>query len=220
MRLADIIPQARITARSDRKQIKIHIAEHREKKRILGDTSASACTVRGIWEELMNRFIISMLAMAAAALLCLGVAVPGAAVAQTAKDLVGTWTLVSGDSVSADGSRVPTFGAHPKGILIFTSDGRFIYLYSRADLPKFASNNRATGTPEENTAVVRGSIATYGTYSVGDKTLGLKVEHSTFPNWIGTDQKRTIIITGDELKWSNPAGSAGGVAELVLKRAK
>jgi hypothetical protein len=46
-----------------------------------------------------------------------------------------------------------------------------------------------------------------------------KVEHSTFPEWMGTDQKRTIAITGNELKWNNPAWSAGGVVELVFKRA-
>ena len=152
-------------------------------------------------------------------LLCLGVALPGAGVAQTAQDLVGNWTLVSADTAFPDGRREPTFGANPKGLLIFTSDGRFSYLFSRSDLPKFTSNSRATGTPEENKAVVQGSIATFGTYSVADKTLAIKVENSTFPNWLGTDQKRTIMITGDELKWTNPAASAGGVAELVFKRA-
>jgi Lipocalin-like domain len=165
----------------------------------------------------MNRR--TTLALSTMALLCLGVALPGAGVGQTAKDLVGTWTLVSSETVRPDGSRAPTFGENPKGILIFTSDGRFIYLFSRADLPKFASNNRSTGTPEENKAVVQGSISTFGTYSVAGKDLSIKVEHSTFPNWMGTDQKRTIAITGDELKWTNPAGSAGGVAELVFRRA-
>ena len=164
----------------------------------------------------MNRRIT--LALGTMAMLCLGVALPGAGVAQTANDIVGNWALVSADTVNP-GSRVPTFGDNPKGILIFSSDGRFIYLFSRSDLPKFASNSRATGTPEENKAVVQGSIATFGTYSVTDKTLSLKVENSTFPNWLGTDQKRTIMITGDELKWTNPAGSAGGVAELVFRRA-
>jgi hypothetical protein len=56
-------------------------------------------------------------------------------------------------------------------------------------------------------AVVKGSIATYGTYSVAGKTFTLKIEHSTFPNWIGAEQPRTITVTGDEMKWSNPAGS-------------
>jgi Lipocalin-like domain len=124
------------------------------------------------------------------------------------------------DTVRPDGSRVPTFGSKATGILIFGSDGRFIYLFSRAELPKFASNNRNTGTPEENTAVVKGSIATSGTYSVADKIFTIKIEHSTFPNWIGAEQTRTITVTGDEMKWSNPAGSGGGVVELVLKRVK
>ena len=168
----------------------------------------------------MNRLMISWLTMATSALLCLGIALPGAVVAQTAKEHVGTWALVSSDTVRPDGSRAPTFGGKATGILIFGSDGRFIYLFSRAELPKFASNNRTTGTPEENTAVVKGSIATYGTYSVAGKTFTLKIEHSTFPNWIGAEQPRTITVTGDEMKWSNPAGSGGGVVELVLKRVK
>jgi Lipocalin-like domain len=168
----------------------------------------------------MNRLMISKLTVAATVLLCLGVALSGAVIAQTAKEHVGTWALVSTDTVRPDGSRVPTFGGPATGTLIFGADGRFFYLFSRAELPKFASNNRTTGTPEENAAVVKGSIATYGTYSVADKTFTLKIEHSTFPNWIGAEQPRTITVTGDEMKWSNPAGSGGGVVELVLKRVK
>ena len=166
----------------------------------------------------MNRR--TALALSTMALLCLGVTLPGAGVAQTEKDLVGNWMLVSADTVRSDGSRVPTFGGKATGTLIFGNDGRFIYLFSRAELPKFASNNRNTGTPEENVAVVKGSIATYGTYSVADKTFTFKIEHSTFPNWIGAEQPRTITVTGDEMKWSNPAGSGGGVVELMLKRVK
>jgi len=158
-------------------------------------------------------------ALSAITVLCLGVAAPSTAVAQTAQDLVGAWTLISSDTVRPDGIKIPTFGDDPKGIIIFTSDGRFIYLLSRGDLPKFESNNRNTGSPEENKAVVQGSIATFGTYSVAGTDLMIKVENSTFPNWIGADQKRTIAITGDQLKWTNAAGAGGGVVELVLKRA-
>ena len=157
--------------------------------------------------------------LALSAMTVLWVAAPSTAVAQTAKDLVGAWTLISSDTVRPDGIKIPTFGDDPKGIIIFTSDGRFIYLLSRGDLPKFASNNRNTGSPEENKAVVQGSIATFGTYSVAGTDLMIKVENSTFPNWIGADQKRTIAVTGDQLKWTNATGSGGGGVELVLKRA-
>src|SRR4029453_4053162 len=158
-------------------------------------------------------------ALSAITVLCLGVAAPSTAVAQTGKGLVGAWTLISSDTVRPDGIKIPTFGDDPKGIIIFTSDGRFIYLISRGDLPKFASNNRNTGSPEENKAVVQGSIATFGTYSVAGPDSMIKEKKSTFRNWIGADQKRTIAVTGDQLKWTNAAGSGGGVVELVLKRA-
>jgi Lipocalin-like domain len=158
-------------------------------------------------------------ALSTTAFLGCGIAFSGLAAAQTAKDLVGTWALVSNDTVRPDGTRTPTFGANPKGIIVFGGDGRCIYLFSRSDLPKFETNNRTTGRPDENKAVVAGSIATYGTYSVAGKDLKLKVEHSTFPNWANTDQTRAITVTGDEFKWTNAAGSGGGVVELAFKRA-
>ena len=123
----------------------------------------------------MNRR--TTLAQSAMTVLCLIVAAPGVASGQSAKDLVGTWTLVSTDTVRPDGGRIPTFGDTPNGLVVFTSDGHFIYLYSRGDLPKFVSNNRTTGTPEENKAVVHGSIATFGTYSFAGTDLLIKVEH-------------------------------------------
>ena len=46
------------------------------------------------------------------------------------------------------------------------------------------------------------------------------IERFTFPNWDGTDQKRSVTITGDEMKYTNTAASGGGKAELVWKRAK
>jgi Lipocalin-like domain len=155
-----------------------------------------------------------------AALLCLGFTV-SATDAQTTGGLIGTWTLVSSDTVNPNGSRAPTLGVNPTGRLVFTRDGRFIWLFLSTDLPKFTSNSRATGTPEENGAIVRGSISVFGTYALAGKDLVFKIEQSTFPNWTGTEQKRTItLVSGAELKWTNPVGSTGGIAELVFKRAK
>jgi hypothetical protein len=34
------------------------------------------------------------------------------------------------------------------------------------------------------------------------------------------DQKRSVEITGDQLKWSVPAASVGGTAVGILQRAK
>jgi hypothetical protein len=61
------------------------------------------------------------------------------------EQLVGTWTLVSADSVRNDGSKVEVFGPNPKGTLIYTSDGNFALVQMRSDLPKLASNSRDRG---------------------------------------------------------------------------
>jgi hypothetical protein len=90
-------------------------------------------------------------------------------------------------------------------------------------LPKFASNNRATGTAEENSVVVGRSIAMLGTYSLDlpAKTLVFDVESATFANWNGTRQKRSIVaLTGDELKYVTSQASGGGTATVTWKRAK
>ncbi|MGD0023765.1 MAG: lipocalin-like domain-containing protein [Xanthobacteraceae bacterium] len=92
----------------------------------------------------------------------------------------------------------------------------------RSDLPKFDTNNRATGTADENKAVVQGSIAFFGAYSVNeaDNSYTVQVEGATFPNWTGTAQKRGFSISGDELTIINAGGSSGGSNELKLKRVK
>ena len=69
---------------------------------------------------------------------------------------------------------------------------------------------------------MQGTLAYSGRYSVSDKTLIFHIEASTFPNAEGAEQKRVITsLTADELKYSNPAPTAGGAgarAETVLKR--
>ena len=135
------------------------------------------------------------------------------------RQLVGTWMLVS-NTGSNPNSR--TFGPND-GVAIFEANGRFSLSLVRSDLPKLASNNRDTGTPDENRAIVQGSIAYFGKYSVSeaDGTVTLHIERSSFPNWNGTDQKRLIIsLTANELKYTNPAASVGGTAELAWKRVK
>jgi len=171
----------------------------------------------------MNR--LSTLTLTTMAMLFLGVTLSsGDAVGQekTLKEqLVGTWTYISVDTVNPDGSRVPMYGPNPQGLASFDGNGRYILLTARSGQPKFASNNRMEGTPEEYKTVVQGSIAHFGRYTVDEtgKTITFHIETSTFPNWNGAEQKRPFTLAGDELKWTT-AGSSGGMAEVVLKRAK
>jgi hypothetical protein len=155
-----------------------------------------------------QRGILSLSAITA-----LGLALSSSsALAQSAKDIVGTWTIASAEA----------FGPTPKGLLMFDANGRYSLMLMRPDLPKYSSNSRAQGTSEEYKAIGGGSISYFGTYSVSGSDLILRVEYSSFPNWNGTEQKRTnLTVTGDELKYTNTAPSVGGpAAPLVWRRAK
>jgi hypothetical protein len=143
------------------------------------------------------------------------------ATAQTVKDLVGTWAHVENVNTRSDGTRIEPFGADAKGSAIFTENGRFSIFLHRSSMPKFASNNRTQGTADENKAIVEGMIALYGTYTLEGKTIMLKVEGSSFPNWVGTTQPRPVSsFTGDEMVFGNVASSAGGSALVRFKRIK
>jgi Lipocalin-like domain len=119
-----------------------------------------------------------------------------------------------------DGGRAPVFGANPRGFL--AANGYFSISLVNSDLPKFASDNCDKGTADENKAVVVGSLFYFGTYSVSaDGTLATHIEGSSFPNSMGTDQKRTITaLSATGVTWINPVASAGGTAELAWKRIK
>ena len=159
--------------------------------------------------------------------LCLGaVLVTGNAVAQQAgnalKDqLVGTWILVSATVERQDGSKAEIFGPNPIGIVIFDADGHLSLQEMRSDLPKFASNDRQTGTTDENKAIVQGLICYFGTYTLDDaaKILTFHLEGCSFPNWAGTDVKRSITLSGNELVWTG-IGSSSQPFRTIWKKAK
>jgi hypothetical protein len=161
--------------------------------------------------------LLSMLLLAATLPACHAVAPQ-----KSMKDqLVGTWTVVSATTKRPDGSL--QWGANPKGLVIFTENGRYSSHIMRVDRPKFASNNRLQGTPDENNAAMRGAVATFGTYSVDDanKTFTIRIEGSTYPNLEGTRSTRPFILTGDELTVTNPEPTAGGgPSQLVYRRAR
>ncbi len=142
------------------------------------------------------------------------------AAAQPAKEIVGTWSFVVNETTNADGTKVNTYGVNPKGILMFDAGGRFSLFIANPDRPKFAANSRLQGTADEYKAAVHGAIAYFGTYSVDEnaKMLTFDLTASTFPNWDGVMQKRPFSIAGDELRFTNAAGSSGGSVLAVLKR--
>ncbi len=158
-------------------------------------------------------------------LAALALALTTTATAQTLKNqIVGTWDFVVAEVKAPDGKISYPFGETPKGILIFTPDGRFAQIHVASDLPKIASNNRLTGTPEEYADIMRRSLSVFGTYTVDEakKTVTYHIVSASYPNWQGEAQTRTIDrLTADEFVNTNPNVAGGrGSASNFYKRAK
>ena len=149
----------------------------------------------------------------------------GEAAAQDLKaQIVGTWDFVVAEVTAGDGAKSFPFGETPKGVLIFTPEGRFSQIHIASDVPKFASGNRLTGTAEEYAAINRRSLAVFGSYTVDEakKTVTFKIVSSTFPNWEGEAQTRVIDkLTADEFVNTNPSVAGGrGSASNLYRRVK
>jgi hypothetical protein len=109
-------------------------------------------------------------------------------------NVAGVWNLVSGH-LENHGQQIDILGPHPAGMLILTEDLHFTVIVHNPDIPKFASGDRAKGTPEEYKTAVTSSLGVYGTYTV-DENGDFLEQHavgSTFQNMNGTDRGRSEL---------------------------
>jgi hypothetical protein len=163
---------------------------------------------------------IVRLVVAACALALMGGVAPAQPAKTLKQQLVGTWDHVVSEATTSDGKKLFPFGEKPNGTIMFTDDGRFVQVHIKSDIPKIASNNRATATPDENKAVVGGTIALFGTYTVDEekKLVTFKVKASTYPNWDGVEQPRKIVtLNATEFVNENPGASVGTGATAINK---
>jgi|SRR5215475_2228305 len=168
----------------------------------------------------MSDRLVRVAAVTALSVVTTAMAARTASAQQPDSALAGAWTIVSITAGEGDKKTEP-YGPDVKGTQVFDAGGRFAVVVTRGDLPKVAANNRQKATAEESEKIVHGSIAYFGSYTTNptDKTMTLAIEGTTFPNWIGTSQTRSYVITGDEMIITNPGASSGGTAKVVLKRA-
>lgn len=128
--------------------------------------------------------------------------------------------MVSQTIEDLDGTPKPNrFGDNPNGIAVFEQNGRYAIILLRSDLPKIASGNALTGTPAEDRAIVHGTTAYFGTWSVDDatSTMVTHVDAATYPNWDGLDQKRQVSITGDIMRLC-VSSQIGGISCVVWRK--
>jgi len=146
------------------------------------------------------------------------------AVAQTAsRQFAGSsWTLVSG-TVDRDGKKLRLTVPRLQGFLMFDANSHFLMVITHFGHSRFASKSSWEQTLGEGHATWQRSVACFGRYSINESnhTISVHIGTSTFPKWVGTEQKRQYSALGDKLEWTNASLSgAGRTADLVWKRVK
>ena len=167
--------------------------------------------------------LLSFLLITSASFLLMGSVSAQSKQSDVKKAIVGSWDLVGDVATSKDGAvtKGKAFGENPIGRIIFMSNGQYFNLNTKSNIPKFASGSRLEGTPDENKAVAQGAIAHYGTYTISPdgKELILKTIGSSWPGWVGIEQKRPLTISSDQMVYK-VSSSFGGTVDLAYKRVK
>lgn len=119
----------------------------------------------------------------------------------TQQALLGAWKLVSAEFRRGDGTVQEYLGKDPDGMLVYTADGFMSVHLMRRDRPKFSTNDRLAGTPEQIQSAFQGYHGYYGTFTVNaeEQSVTHHLQGALFPNWVGVDQKRFFQLAGNEL---------------------
>jgi hypothetical protein len=138
---------------------------------------------------------------------------------EVVRQLIGAWSLVSWKAIAPDGTISHPYGEHPKGQIIYQSEGRMTACLMRRQRARFASNNRLDATPVEREAAYRDYLSYFGSFTVQetDGTVTHHVEGATFPNWSGTDLVRKYCFADGTLTLSLVRAD-GTVHELLWQR--
>lgn len=158
------------------------------------------------------------------AVITLALSLPSIAMAQSKNKLVGTWKLVSVISKTDQGEVNKTvYGEHPKGFITYGADGRMMVVITEDGRKLLSINDRLAAPIEERAQAFSTANAYAGTYTLSGNTMVHHVEVSVNPNWVNTDQSRTVKIQGDRLFITTPPMARGGTMqslELTWERLK
>lgn len=132
--------------------------------------------------------------------------------------LAGSWRLVSYEEHRVDGTVTAVWGANPAGRLVYDGGGRMSVQLMDRRRKSFASEDRMAGTAEEIKQAFEGYLAYFGSYTVDAQAAAVvhHVEGASFPNLIGTDLRRSFVLSKNRLALSTPPTFRAGRTSVYV----
>ena len=111
---------------------------------------------------------------------------------------LGSWDLVSFEHVLPSGEAAIPFGNSPAGLLVYQAEGRMSAQVSIGSATRLSSDDSLEVSVEEAAAAWRTYFGYWGCFKVcpEEGVVVHRVQGSSFPNWIGTEQARHFRFDG------------------------
>ncbi|WP_291366480.1 lipocalin-like domain-containing protein [Acetobacter sp. UBA5411] len=107
------------------------------------------------------------------------------------KALIGTWQLVSYQvELQETGEFIDAMGETPRGRVIFTPDNWVAFNLE-------GSNRTPAETVDDHLALLNTLVAYIGRYRIEGNQWVTTVETAWAPQWVGTEQRRTVKVDGE-----------------------
>ena len=106
------------------------------------------------------------------------------------KQLVGTWRLLTWENRDETGQVSHPLGADAKGYLSYTDDGHVFVHIMAGHRKEFATKGLFDVTPDDCVKAYTSHISYCGPYEINDQMIVHKVDVCSYPNWIGSEQRR------------------------------
>jgi hypothetical protein len=124
----------------------------------------------------------------------------------TAEVLVGSWRLISVETIRPGGEIIyPFYGKHPTGLLIYDRSGWMsvqIVSDPAPTVPAPSSREKFAQAPAaEKATAIDGFYAYYGTWTIGDAgaTVTHHIKQSLYPGERDTEATRRLSLEGNRL---------------------
>ncbi|MGG6430652.1 lipocalin-like domain-containing protein [Acetobacter ghanensis] len=132
------------------------------------------------------------------------------------QNLIGTWELVSYKVEEKEtGSFINAMGPAPRGRVIFTPDGWVAF--------NLEGSNRLPATTDADRAQLMKTLVAYiGRYRVEGDQWVTSVQTAWAPEWVGTEQRRTVTVNGQYADvvtpWRKmPNWAAGRLSRSIIR---
>lgn len=116
--------------------------------------------------------------------------------------LLGTWSLIAWFNETESGKKIYPLGEQASGYIHYAQDG-FVFVHlSASNRRLYRAHDPFQGSPEEDAAAMKSHITYAGSYSYFGTHVVHHVTQSSCPNWVGTEQRREVSLSGDRLRLS------------------